>query len=222
MVISLMATALEVAALPWVQALDPLRSPLLGPLSSHSALAVWHVDVQFKEWRIPPEHSARWATPKVDASETWRKRPLVLGTASGLPYSCGEVELTARLRRAGFNAFWISEWSGFPHVPEWAPYCVKRSELKTRAEAVWAADAALRKFAISLGTELGTGGGHPDVVAWKDNIVDAAYLEYKGPGDSIKPKQNSWAAAQLAKTFPRISYAAVRGAIVPASIAEVT
>jgi hypothetical protein len=153
------------------------------------------VDVPFGEYAISPAQADRWKNARIDAAETWRKRPLVTGTDSGCIYSCGEVELAARFRAAGYEAFWISEWSAFPHWPAWEPFCVKRSELRDRLPQVWEHDHALRARFPELA--LGKGGGHPDVVAWQPGTQDLYFVEYKGPGDSINAKQNAWASAFL-------------------------
>jgi hypothetical protein len=200
----------EVSALPAVRALRPTRIPYLEPLSGHSDLLVWHVDVEFYTWPIPPAFAARWSDKEFNVAETWQKRPLAAGADSGCIYSCGEVELTARLRSAGFAAYWISEWSGFSHVESWEPFCIKRSEFSLRAPQLWRYDQDLRDDARNANRGLGRFGGHPDVacVTPAGNV----YMEYKGPGDSIKPKQNSWAAAVIEREHPRFTYLAVRGA----------
>jgi hypothetical protein len=202
-------TSEEVSELPVVRALRPVRPPYLERLSDHSDLVVWHVDVEFQEWPIPPTLAERWSDKDANVAETWQKRPLAVGVDSGCVYSCGEVEIAARLRKAGCEAYWISEWSGFPHVAEWERYCIKRSEFRRRAPALWQYDQDLRTDSRSASRGLGSSGGHPDVacITPEGNI----YLEYKGPADSIKPKQNSWAAAVIEHEHPRFTYLAVRG-----------
>lgn len=209
-----MMTAEEVSALPIVRALRPVGSPYLNSLSGHSDLVVWHVDVEFEEWAIPPVLAARWSNKESSVAETWQKRPLAVGADSGCTYSCGEIEIAARLRNAGFGSYWISEWSGFPHVEAWEPFCIKRSEFSDRAPGLWQYDQDLRTDPRNATRSLARSGGHPDVacVTPEGNV----YLEYKGPVDSIKPKQNSWAAAVIEREHPRLSYLAVRGSFRPA------
>ena len=142
-------------------------------------------------------------------AETWQKRPLAVGADSGCDYSCGEVELSARLRSAGFDAVWISEWSGFPHVRDWEPFCVKRSEFANRSPILWRYDQDLRAAPSNAHRDLGKRGGHPDVAAITPE--GPFFLEYKGPGDSIKPKQIQWAAAAIDREHPRLAYVAVYG-----------
>ena len=200
--------------LSWVKAVRPLGPALFERLSSHSPLCVWHIEVEFKTWAAPHELVERWTHEKANTCETWRKRPLTAGGDTSGPYGCGEVEMAARLRAAGYEAYWISEWSGFPHVEHWRAFCVKRSELKERLPNVWAFDQRLRAAAAERGVSLGKAGGHPDIVAWEPGGSEYAFLEYKGPGDSIKPKQNDWAQVVLEMEAPRIAYVAVRGRFV--------
>src|SRR5688572_55933 len=94
---SMSITADEVLALPWVQALRPSGHAYLSRLSEYSDLEVWHVPVLFREWAIPLNLVKRWTDKKTNSNETWNKRPLAVGEASACEYSCGEVELTARL-----------------------------------------------------------------------------------------------------------------------------
>jgi hypothetical protein len=204
----------EVTSLPWIRCLRPLRSPRLQRLSSHSPLMVWHVEVEFKLWPVPPDLARQWTDENANAAATWRKRPLAVGEDSGCAYSCGEVELAARLRGGGFNAYWVSEWSGFPHVDCWSAYCVKRSELRQRLGEVWRYDQELRAGSAGGATPLGSGGGHPDVVAWEGGSKAFVYLEFKGPGDSIKPKQNAWAQRVIEREEDRLPYVVVHGAFV--------
>lgn len=210
-------TADEVSTERWVQALRPVSPPYLAQLSSHSSIRAWHVNVEFEEWTPSSEWVARWADKNTYVAETWQKRPLAVGIDSAQVYSCGEVEIVARLRGAGMEAYWISEWSGFEHVPFWRAYCVKRSELRERLPSVFEFDQELRSSG-GQGPALGARGGHPDIVAWNtDANGDPIYLEYKGPNDSINAKQNAWAQALNERVRDRLAYAVVRGAFHPNS-----
>jgi len=200
-----------VASLPWVQAILPKGKPYWEKLSSYSDLHAWHVDVEFREWPIPPELVARWAEKRANTNDTWRKRPLAVGEYSGCPYSCGELELTARLKKAGYQSFWVSEWKTFEHVACWRPLCVKRNELEERAPELWAHDHNLRMRAEARSVYLGKGGGHPDVGAWKTGVRDFVFVEYKGPGDTVNEKQDLWAQSLMATTTDRLAYVVARG-----------
>lgn len=206
-----------VASLPVVAALQPVRLPYLARLSEHSGLMVWHVDVEFDEWVIPVDLQERWADKHRNAAETWSKRPLAVGVDSGAQYSCGEIEIVARLRQAGFESYWVSEWSGFSHLESWQPFCVKRNEFSERAPRFWRYDQEIRTQGGGESRGLGSAGGHPDVGAiTPDGFF---FLEYKGPNDSIKAKQNSWAAAVIEREAPRLAYVAVRGSFRKSAVA---
>ena len=180
---------------PWVQALEPAGDPFVAPLIPGMPLEVWHVPVAFVPWTAPATLSEAWRSNKKQfVAETWQKAPLVQGLHSGCAYSCGEVELAARLRSKEFDAVWISEWSGFPHVDCWREFCIKRSEFQARSPILWKEDQALRSEASKSGINLGARGGHPDVGAARPG-ERPVYIEYKGPGDKIKPKQYDWALA---------------------------
>lgn len=193
---------------PLIRALRPVARPYLANLSDHSDLMVWHIDVAFDAFEIPDELIVRWSDKETFVSETWQKSPLVVGMDSKLRYSCGEVELVARLRGAGYEAYWISEWSGFPHVAVWKEFCIKRSEFKERAPSLWEYDRDLRDRSDS---KLGSSGGHPDIACVTP--AGPVYFEYKGPGDSIKPKQNMWATAITQRRPGELAYMVVRGSV---------
>jgi hypothetical protein len=200
----------RVVELPWVKALEPAGDPFLAPLVPGMPLEVWHVPVRFAAWDPPAALSAAWqADKKRFVAETWQKAPLVQGGHSGCSYSCGEVELAARLRSVGYYAMWISEWSGFPHVDCWKEFCVKRSEFQARSQELWEADQTLRAAAYAVGIDLGSRGGHPDVGATRSG-ERSIYVEYKGPGDKIKPKQYDWAHA-LHQDETELRYVAAYG-----------
>lgn len=207
-----MLTSAEILQLPWVKALRPLGQPYLARLSTHSEFESWHVDVELENWQIPPELSARWQDNAFNNNETWRKRPLVIGRDSGCPYSCGEVEVAARLRRANLQSRWVSEWGSYQHVLCWKAYCVKRRELEDIEPELWAADNNLRYKAGSRQETLGKTGGHPDVAAWTSQR-DIVYVEYKGPGDKVNKKQDAWAQEIIAQNPGRFCYLAAYGRI---------
>ncbi len=200
-------TASEIVRLPWVQALRPQGEPYLSRLSAHSEFVAWHIDIPLETWPIPSDMAVRWAENRFNNNETWRKRPLVRGADSGCPYSCGEVEIAARLRKAGFQSRWVSEWGSYEHVPCWQSYCVKRRELEDTEPELWAADHSLRVKAQSRQDVLGKTGGHPDVAAWHSQ-KDIVYVEYKGPGDKVNKKQDAWAQEIIAQNPERFCYLA--------------
>jgi hypothetical protein len=200
-----------VAQLPWIKAIRPTKAPYQASSSGGSSAVVWHVEVEFQQWIIPPDLGVRWRENTPNNNETWRKRPLAVGNDSGCKYSCGEVELAARLQHAGYQARWISEWSGYPHVDCWKRFCVKRNELEHVAPELWAFDHNLRAKAERAGINLGRSGGHPDVAAWKSGQSELVFLEYKGPGDKINKKQEGWARVLEELSRDRVAYVVVKG-----------
>lgn len=206
--------ALELPPTPplgqWVHVLRSDSEPYCDMLSVHTALVAWHLDLRFERYVPTPEEQARWADSHSKSSETWNKL-LLVGRESGCRYSCGELEIAARLRATGYQAFWISEWSGFQHVPEWKPFCLTRKELRERLPKVWEFDKSLREQFPQL--RLGTSGGHPDVVAWLPGSETFVFVEYKGPGDSINEKQAAFATALHLADPDTHRYAVVRGTV---------
>ena len=207
-------SALELPPAPplgqWAHVLRSDSEPYRDVLSAHAALVAWHLDLRFERYVPTPEEEARWADSHAASSETWNKL-LLVGRESGCRYSCGELEIAARLHAAGYKAFWVSEWSGFQHAPAWRPFCVTRKELRERLPNVWEFDKSLREQFPQL--RLGTSGGHPDVVAWLPGSETFVFVEYKGPGDAINEKQAAFAAA-LRLADPGIHrYLVVRGSV---------
>ena len=90
-----------------------------------------------------------------------------------------------RFRTAGWDAAWIqafrcgrSSWSTYVGEPSDLPEHVQR----------------IQRVA-------GTGGGHPDVVAWRTNQV--VFVESKGPGDAVRPSQVEWFKRAVGAGQPR-------------------
>jgi hypothetical protein len=199
--------------LPWVMALRPQGYPYLDRLSAHSDFLTWHIRIELAEWQVPPSLATRWKEDTANNNETWRKRPLLRGDDSGCDYSCGEVEIAARLRKAGFQSRWVSEWGSYEHVPCWRPFCVKRRELEDSEPELWAADNNLRERSKTRQDVLGRTGGHPDVAAWHSQR-DIVYVEYKGPGDRVNKKQDAWAQEVIAQNPGRFCYLVAYGTII--------
>ena len=78
---------------------------------------------------------------------------------------------------------------------------------------IWECDQELRKNAAQIEIDLGKRGGHPDVAAWQLGNKDLIYFEYKGPGDSIGPKQEKWIRAILNQAQGQLPYLIVNGII---------
>ena len=208
-------SASDISRIPGVRSLRPRGEPYVARLSSYSEFLAWHIDIELTLWPITPEQQEKWKVNKANNDETWRKRPLIVGEDSGCrPFSCGEVEVAARLKNSGLKAKWVSEWSGYQHVECWRNYCVKRSELADEEPELWAADNNLRAKAGVLRGQLGKRGGHPDVAAWRSQS-DIVYVEYKGPTDNINEKQDQWAQELIRQNPTRFCYLAAHGVIAP-------
>jgi hypothetical protein len=190
----------QLASLSWIKPLNIVGHIEFDCLSPKSNLISPHVYVNFNKYNIDSYYESRWADTKTNANETWRKRPLLHSEDPGCLYTCGEVELTIRLRGSGLKAYWVSEWNGFPHVPMWYKYVIKRSELYEREPDIDNFDKNLRAFSKSKGIDLGKQGGHPDLAVF-DPVTGWCFIEYKGPGDSPKAKQILWAET-LATLYP--------------------
>ena len=197
--------------LAWLKPLNIIWNIEWQNIAPKSNFKVLHASVRFQEFPISDALRARWKDEDTNARETWRKRPLLISEDSNCTYSCGEVELAIRFNKAGFRAKWVSEWSGFPYVPMWEKYFTKRSDLKTREPDIFQFDFNLRNFSLNRGVDLGRSGGHPDVAVLDPNL-GWCFIEYKGPGDTIKPKQIHWAEALAAKYPDQVRYLMIKSA----------
>ena len=115
-----------------------------------------------------------WVGPFLGMAEDCNKRGgRVVGAEGEL--SCAEVEIVRRLRGAGWNAYWVSE---FP--------CGQRRWGSERAK-----NTALPSGIREIEDRIGMGkAGRPDVVAWRGDTI--GYIESKGPADALKPTQIEW------------------------------
>ncbi len=151
----------------WLEALAPDAPVSSHPLSNGNAIPV--VRMEFIPWSGPP----------LGMAEDCNKRGgRVTGKADDL--SCAEVEIVRRLRRAGWDAYWVSafrcgerRWGAYRLAPNTLPAQVRDLEAR-----------------VGVGDN-----GRPDVVAWTGQRV--LYLESKGPGDRLKPGQIAWMTAML-------------------------
>jgi hypothetical protein len=182
----------------WIDLLAVSGSITYKQISKDLDLKVIHFSIDFNLYESTLEQKNRWSKKEFNAAETWRKRPLFKSIDQNIPYSCGEIEIAATLQHAGLDSVWVSEWSGFPYVPSWKRYHVKRSELKQRRLSIWSFDEDLRKFGHS--ENLGKRGGHPDIALFDKNL-NHCFIEYKGPGDKINAKQILW-ADNISKMYP--------------------
>ena len=145
----------------WVRALDPVREPRRKSLSAGAELVV-----------VPLEFEL-WDGPRLTMAEDCNKRGgRVVGDRGEL--SCAEVEIVKRLRASGWQAAWIQSFKCGRLT--WGDYIADARDLPDAVRAIQAV--------------AGSAGGHPDVLAWKDDRVVA--IESKGPGDALKPSRIEW------------------------------
>lgn len=180
---------MEVSSEPlWLADLRPVERPQLRPLATNPSVLAWHATVAFQRWMPAP------GAPKSLWAETYGKTQIVSGDGAR---SVAEIELTCRLREAGWNAGWMDTFGSAPGA--WAKWLVKPSALP----------ALLRDTLERIGSDRKTGGyGQPDLVAWRgSSLGEAVFVEYKGPSDRIRPKQDSWYRAALAVGISREQFA---------------
>jgi hypothetical protein len=126
----------------------------------------------------------RWPGPKLTWQENYGKPQIV---ASVGKWTCPEVEVVARLRKAGWNAGWIDTYGQAPTA--WRPSIIMPAELPPKLrDHFMAVDRAVEQLRT-------TGGGRWDIFAWRK--ADLLILELKGSGDQIRPKQVAWLSAAL-------------------------
>jgi hypothetical protein len=129
---------------------------------------------------VVPARFPAWVGPPLGMAEDCNKRGgRVTGDAGEL--SCAEVEIVKRLRRAGWDAAWVSAFACGER--RWGPYRLRPIQLPERVR-----DLEAR---IGLGE-----AGRPDVVAWMPERV--LYVESKGPSDALKVHQRAWMSAAIA------------------------
>jgi hypothetical protein len=194
---------IEAAAFPdelaWiVRALKPVRGPEQAFLAGGTDPA-WTMSVEFEAFLPSGDLALRWQNRDLMKADSFGGKTPVVGRDSGCEYSCGEVELAARLCKvAGRNhAFWVSEWATYEVPSCWQKYFLKRSQLRERIEWLAKKDKSIRNKA-GLGS-----GGHPDIAAWRTG-QEVVYIEYKGPEDTLKAdsSQHRWGRAALEMGYP--------------------
>lgn len=101
----------------------------------------------------------------------------------------GELAILKLVRQSGWDGAWLDtyhqhkRWQAMPHLATPIELPVEIEELLSR----------IRKRA-------GSEGGAFDVIAWMANSV--AFLESKGPGDSLRSTQLNWIDAALTEGMP--------------------
>ena len=127
---------------------------------------------------VVPLRFSLWPGPPLGMREDCNKRGgRVIGDAGDL--SCAEVEIVKRLRAGGWDAWWVQAFR-----------CGR-----ARWHAFISDGAELSDAVRHLQATAGSGVGHPDVIAWRDDRVVA--IESKGPGDALRPSQIEWFSRAL-------------------------
>lgn len=168
----------------WAQALRAARvgSVLIGHVSSSIAAA----RVEFR----------RWSGPKLTWQESYGKTP-ILDADGGR--TCAEVEIVARLRQAGWDAWWIDTFGQAPAA--WRDSIIKVGDLPPGIRE--------RFLDVDRKVESGhaAGSGRWDIVAARADEV--LILESKGAGDQLRPKQLAWLGSALETGWSEASFGIV-------------
>jgi hypothetical protein len=149
------------ASTDWIGALNPSKPPTMREVRPGLQLTV--VPLEFELWPGPPLGMAE------DCNKHGGR---LVGDAGEL--SCAEVEIVKLLRAGGWDAAWCQSFA-----------CGRRRWRAYIADSV-ARPAEVRKLQATAGS----GGGHPDVLAWRDGRIVA--LESKGQGDALRQSQLDW------------------------------
>jgi hypothetical protein len=150
----------------WIAALAPIRATSTRTLPNNLEVSV--IPLEFQLW------DGLFLGMREDCNKRGGR---VIGDEGEL--SCAEVEIVKRLRKAGWDAWWVqafkcgrARWSAYIRdVPNF-PDVVRRIQLSA-----------------------GEGVGHPDVIAWSGDRVVA--IESKSPTDKLRESQIAWFAAAL-------------------------
>lgn len=179
----------------WLDALEPVGSPIQTPMRLGSKLLVWHTQVQLKAWPLP-------AGRTLEGKETWNGKALVTSSDASIERSVGEVELVMRFKRAfpDRQCYWTA---GAGNPPElWQAWAFRKP---LRPSWFIEMDAEIR-----AGDDLldGNRKGLPDIVAWTVGSGDLLCVEYKGPSpthpltmDTVSVEQERWLANALKRGF---------------------
>lgn len=169
----------------WIASLHPMSAPQWSLLDPAATVYAWHIRVEFEAVELSS------GTPLTRA-DNWNGKALVVGRASGLNRSVGEVELAAHLRSTAECG-----WTGKPASP-WSKWSL---DAATRRGWFGTLDRQVRATSANL---RGHAKGIPDVVG---RLLDGSVIivEYKGPSpsnphrqDAVKPSQVAWMAAAVA------------------------
>jgi len=161
----------------WVDALQPEVEPF----------PIWYIQLGFEKW-IQPE-----GAPKLAWEDTYGKKQVV---GADNERSVVEVEVVRRMRKAGYQAFWLDAFGRGPLA--WHQWITQLDKLPEEIQDL------VRRIGCRLGSRV---GGIPDVVAWLPGTANQAlFIECKGKGDNLRSSQLSWFRAALEEGLPVSSY----------------
>lgn len=174
----------------WLTDMRPVGECRLESLLPGSADLAWHVVLDFEPWRPPP------GTPKLPWQVTYGKTLIV---ANDGQWTVAEIELVRRFRDAAWQAGWLDTFGSAPRG--WKEWLRKRESLPS----------TLRDFLHTTSPDGKGRRGRPDIIAWRDDSLAAAvFVEYKGPGDKVRPEQGAWFEAALKAGMKREQFAVAR------------
>ena len=174
----------------WLSIICPLPSCQLEPLTPGSDQLAWHATLTFMKWspipnELPPNRTERYGKTLVTGGDG--KRSVV------------EIELTRRLREAGWQAGWIDSFGQAPKV--WAEWIIRPGSFPS----------ALGDFITEVDRLTSRKSGKPDIMAWQDDsIAKVVFIECKGPGDKIHQRQEQWLKAALCEGISFEQFAVAR------------
>lgn len=111
--------------------------------------------------------------------QTYNVKPLVVSVRGESVF--GEFAILHALQEDGWDGVWLDTF----HQKFWS------GMLPTTAAALPA--PAFERYQSIRRENGGQAGGSFDVMAWRDDAY--LFVEYKGAGDTIKPKQRNWIGA---------------------------
>ncbi len=181
----------------WLTDLRPVGECRIERLLPGGDAIAWQVVLNFERWSPPP------GTPKLQWQVTYGKTLIARNDGQ---WTVAEIELVRRLRAAGWQAGWLDAFGSAP--PAWQEWLMKPELLPS----------PLGEFLRTTSADGKSRRGQPDIIARRDgSLATAVFVEYKGPGDKVRPGQNAWFRAALNAGMKREQFAVARwpGASVP-------
>lgn len=187
----------------WLTILRPVAPCRLEPLIRGGETA-WHVNVTFEQWCPPIDVKKFW-------KQTFGKKQIIC--EKDRLRTVAEMELVRRFRKAGWHAGFLSNYRNAP--PEWVYWELLRFATDVEEAIIDPESLPLPIRAEAITAVIGPRGcGKPDIVAWQAtspaevvSLAAAVFVEYKGPGDKVRPDQDAWFRAARHKGMSRDQFA---------------